>query len=114
MVTEGSHANFMGVIDGVIRTHPTDNLILPGITREVVLEIARGLGIPVVEEPIAESEIDRLDEAFLTGTTTDVMPIVRVNDRPIKSGAPGPITGRLVTEFRAYLDAACGAAHATS
>jgi hypothetical protein len=43
-----------------------------------------------------------------------VMPIVRVNDRPISNGTPGPITTRLVTEFRAYLDAACGAAHATS
>ena len=114
MVTEGSHANFMGVIDGVIRTHPTNHLILPGITRTVVLEIAAGLGIPVVDEAIAEDEIEDLDEAFLTGTTTDVMPIVRVNDRPINNGAPGPITTRLVSEFRAYLDAACGAAHATS
>jgi D-alanine transaminase len=114
MVTEGSHANFMGVIDGVIRTHPTNHLILPGITRTVVFEIAAGLGIPVVDEAIAEDEIEDLDEAFLTGTTTDVMPIVRVNDRPISNGTPGPITTRLVTEFRAYLDAACGAAHATS
>jgi D-alanine transaminase len=114
MVTEGSHANFMGVVGGVIRTHPINHLILPGITRAVVLEIAAGLGIPVQEEPIAEAEIDKLDEAFLTGTTTDVMPIVRVNDRPIKTGTPGPITKRLVTEFRTYLDAACGAAHATS
>lgn len=114
MVTEGSHANFMGVVGGVIRTHPTNHLILPGITRAVVLEIAAGLGVPVVEEPIGESELARLDEAFLTGTTTDVMPIVRMNDRPIGTGTPGPITSRLVTEFRAYLDAACGAAHATS
>jgi D-alanine transaminase len=114
MVTEGSHSNFIGVVDGVLRTHPRNHLILPGITRAVVLEIAAGLGISVVEEPVAEAEIDRLDEAFLTGTTTDVMPIVRVNDRPIRSGKPGPITVRLATEFRAHLDAACGAAHATS
>jgi D-alanine transaminase len=114
MVTEGSHANFMGVLDGVIRTHPTNHLILPGITRAVVLDLARGLGVTYVEEPITESDLARLDEAFLVGTTTDVMPIVRIDDRAIKDGAPGPITQRLVTEFRSYLDAACGAAHAAS
>lgn len=114
MVTEGSHANFMGVRDGVIRTHPTNHLILPGITRAVVLEIAGRLGISCVEEAIAESELSRLDEAFLVGTTTDVMPIVRIDDRSVGDGTPGPITRRLVTEFRAYLDAACGAAHAAS
>lgn len=113
MITEGSHANFAGVIDGVIRTHPKNHLILPGITREIVFEIANALGVRVIEEPIAESELESLDEAFLTGTTTDVMPIVRVNDRAIGGGEPGPITQRLVAEFRAYLDAACGAAHAT-
>src|SRR6266550_4345274 len=98
VVTEGSHANVLGVLDGEIRTHPLDNLILPGITRAVVLEIARALSIPVREEAFAERDIARLDECFLAGTTSDVMPIVRVNDRPIGSGTPGPITMRLFNE----------------
>jgi D-alanine transaminase len=113
IVTEGSHANVLGVLDGEIRTHPLDNLILPGITRAVVLEIARALSIPVREEGFTEEEIVRLDECFLAGTTADVMPIVRVNDRPIASGVPGPITMRHFNEFRAHLDASCAAVSAS-
>jgi D-alanine transaminase len=109
MVTEGSHANVVGVLNGEIRTHPLDNLILPGITRAIVLEIAQTLSIPVREEAFAEGDIARLDECFLAGTTSDVMPIVRVNDRPIGSGTPGPITMRLFNGFRAHLDASCSA-----
>jgi D-alanine transaminase len=109
VVTEGSHANVLGVLDGAIRTHPTNNLILPGITRSVVLELARAAGIPVVEEAFGERDIANLEEAFLAGTTTDVMPIVRVDDRVIGDGAPGPITRRLHTAFRAHLDASCAA-----
>ena len=113
VVTEGSHANVIGVLDGTIRTHPTNHLILPGITRAIVLDMARGFGVPVSEEPIAERDIGRLDELFLAGTTTDVMPIVRVNDKPVAGGVPWPITLRLLNAFRAHLDASCAAAHAS-
>jgi D-alanine transaminase len=113
VVTEGSHTNVLGVLDGEIRTHPLDNLVLPGITRAVVLEIARALSIPVREEAFTERDISRLDECFLAGTTSDVMPIVRVNDRPVGSGTPGPITMRLFKEFRAHLDASCAAVSAS-
>ena len=112
VVTEGSHANVVGVLDGMIRTHPTNHLILPGITRAIVLDIARGLGVSVSEEPIAARDISRLEEAFLVGTTTDVMPIVRIDDAAVGDGKPGPVTTRLVKEFRAYLDASCAVAHA--
>lgn len=113
IVTEGSHANVLGVIGGEIRTHPLNNLILPGITRAVVLDIARSLGIPVREEALTKDELSRLDECFLAGTTADVMPIVRIDERPVANGQPGPITTKLYREFRAYMDAACGAAHAS-
>lgn len=109
VVTEGSHANVLGVLDGEIRTHPLDNLVLPGITRAVVLEIARELRMPVREEAFTERDIPRLDECFLAGTTADIMPIVRVNDQVIGSGSPGPITTRLYKEFRAHMDASCAA-----
>jgi D-alanine transaminase len=114
VITEGSHANVVGVLDGTIRTHPTNHLILPGITRAIVLDIARQLGIPVSEEPISERDVPRLGELFLVGTTTDVMPIVRVDDHPVGTGMPGPITTLLVKEFRAYLDASCAPAHSAS
>jgi D-alanine transaminase len=108
VVTEGSHTNVLGVFNGVIRTHPLTNLVLPGITRAVVLDIARTGGIPVVEEAFTANDIARADEIFLAGTTSDVMPIVRVDDRPVGDERPGPITTRLHREFRAYMDAACG------
>lgn len=110
IVTEGSHANVLGVFDGVIRTHPLNNLILPGITRAVVLELAHSLGIPVKEEAFRESDIEHADELFLAGTTADVMPIVRVNDRPVGSGTPGEITLRLYRAFRTYMDESVTAA----
>jgi D-alanine transaminase len=110
VVTEGSHANVIGVLDGVIRTHPTTNLILPGVTRAVVLEIARRLAIPVSETAFHERDLPRLDELFLVGTTGDVMPIVRLNDQPVASGSPGPVARQLYSEFRAHIDACCGVA----
>lgn len=109
VVTEGSHANVLGVINGEIRTHPLNNLILPGITRAVVIELARSLGIRVREEAIRQDELVRLDECFLAGTTADIMPIVRIDDKPVGDGAPGPIAQRLYKELRAYMNAACGA-----
>lgn len=105
VVTETSHANVLAVIDGVIRTHPTNNLILPGITRAVVLEIARDLGLRVAETPFVPSDLPRATEVFLAGTTTDVMPIVRVDDVVIGDGKPGPIGTTLFRELRQRLDA---------
>jgi D-alanine transaminase len=92
---EGAATNFFGVIDGVVRTHPKSNYILPGITREVVLELAHELGLTVKEEPMFIDDIARLSECFLTGTTNDVMPIVTIDGRTIGDGKPGPIAGRL-------------------
>ena len=67
VVTEGSHANVIGVVDGVMRTHPTNHLILPGITRAIVLDIARSLGIPCARSAFAERELHALEELFLAG-----------------------------------------------
>ena len=105
VVTETSHANVLAVIDGVIRTHPTNNLILPGITRAVVLEIARDLKMRVDETPFAATDLPRASEVFLAGTTTDVMPIVRVDDVVVGEGKPGPIATTLFRELRSRLDA---------
>ena len=94
-ITEGALTSVFGVIDGELRTYPRSNYILPGVTREVVLELARELGIPTREAPIFVEEIGRLEELFLTGTTTDVQPIVELNGRPIGDGARGPVVESL-------------------
>ena len=95
VVTEGTKTNFFGVVNGSLRTHPSDNHILPGITRSVLRDLARDLSIELDETPIKASEIPKLSELFLTGTTTDVMPVVRLDDKPVGRGKPGELTRKL-------------------
>ena len=97
---EGSHANLFGVLGGELRTYPACNYILAGITRSLVLEIARDEGIPVREAPIYWEDRGDLEELFLSGTTTDVMPITRLDDTAIAGGQPGPVTRRLLHALR--------------
>lgn len=95
VVTEGTRTNFFGVVDGTLRTHPRDNHILPGITRLVLRDLARGLNLELDETAIGASEIPKLSELFLTGTTADVMPIVKLDDKPVGKGKPGELTRKL-------------------
>ncbi len=92
IVTEGSHSSFMAVKNGVVYTHPDSNLILPGITKKVVLEICAENKIPVIEEGIHESQLMELDEMMIVGTGSEVTPVVRINDRLVAHGKPGPVT----------------------
>ena len=95
IVTEGSKTNFFGVVDGSLRTHPCDNHILPGITRSVLRDLAKELSIEVDETPFRVEEIPKLRELFLTGTTTDVMPVVTLDGKPVADGKPGELTRKL-------------------
>jgi len=99
VVTEGSHTNFAAVRNGTLITHPANKFILNGITRVAVLELCKELGFPVREIPILETELPALDEAMLLGTTSDVMPVVRINEWTIGDGRPGPVTKRLQQAF---------------
>jgi D-alanine transaminase len=110
VITEGSHTNVFGVIDGELRTYPRSNYILPGITRDVVLELAVEEGVNVREVPILQQEIGRLDELFVTGTTSDVQAIVQLDGRPVGSGKPGPITRKLAAAMDRKLYGAVPAA----
>jgi D-alanine transaminase len=104
IVTEGSHANVLAIFNDALHTHPLTNHVLPGITRAVILELARSLGIEVVEKAFTQSELYEAQELFIVGTTTDVMPIVRVDDRTIGTGMPGQTTKRLSQAYRAFMD----------
>src|SRR5690606_26311138 len=90
VLIEGSHSNLAAVIDDEVVTYPVCNYILPGITRRLVLDLAEEMGIAVREGAILVDELDRVQELFLTGTTTEVMPIVRLDGRAIGVGQPGP------------------------
>jgi D-alanine transaminase len=105
IVTEGAHTNLLAVLDGVIRTHPAGPRILSGITRELILEIAPELGLSTSEAPIRAVELSRAAEVFLTGTTTDVMPVVRLDGKPVGTGQPGPVALQLHAKLREQLHA---------
>lgn len=113
VVTEGTHTAVLGVMDGTLVTHPLGPLILPSVTREIVLEVAREQGVPVKEQPFTKDALDRLDELFVSGTTTDVTPIVEVDGRRIGSGKPGPVSKQLYAGLQARLYAGA-AAHSSS
>ena len=108
--TEGASTNFFAVVDGEIRTYRNSHLILPGISRDVALDLASAEGIPVREEPLRVDELPRAAELFLTSTMNDVMPVVSVDGRTIGDGRPGPITTRLARVFDAHIAEQCGPA----
>jgi D-alanine transaminase len=103
MVMEGAATNCFAVVGGVLRTAPLTNYILPGITRSVLIPLAKELGIACEERAITLRELPGVDELFVCGTTTDVQAIVTLDGAPIGSGAPGPITARLRDAFAAKL-----------
>ncbi len=98
-VTEASHSSVIGVKNGVVITHPVSNLILPGITRKVILEICDTNNIPVEEKPISETELYELDEIIIAGTGNEVTPVIQVNDKAIGNKKPGEITRLLQNKF---------------
>jgi D-alanine transaminase len=102
VVTEGNSSNIAIVKDGLLFTHPADNLILHGVTRAVALRLAAALGIPLREEAFSVEGLYEADEAILLGTTIEVMPIVSVDGKAIGDGTPGPVTRRLQEEFEKY------------
>ncbi|MBC7343779.1 MAG: D-amino acid aminotransferase [Clostridia bacterium] len=91
-VNEGSSTNIFLVKDGVIITPSLDNNILPGITRAAILEAVRAAGLAVEERRVYVDELYAADEVFLSGTLSEVMPVVVVDDRTVGSGQPGPLT----------------------
>jgi branched-chain amino acid aminotransferase len=99
-LAECSTSNLFVVKDGAALTPPLDSGLLPGITREYLLEIGPEAGIPVREQVLRDPDLFGADECFLTSTTREIVPIVRVDDRIIGTGTPGPVTQRLLEALR--------------
>lgn len=99
-VTEGSGDNVFIYRQGELRTPPAYLGILEGVTREVVMELARQDKIPVQEVPFTRHDVYVCEECFLTGTAAEIIPVVEVDGRVIGDGSPGPVTGRLMKRFR--------------
>jgi D-alanine transaminase len=102
MVSEGAVSNaYIVSREGVLITHPADRHILNGITRQVVLKLARKAGVEVVERPFSLNEAHNAAEAFITSTSANILPVVQLDDRRIGAGKPGPVTKKLL---KLYLD----------
>jgi len=99
-VAECTGENIFMVRDGVLKTPPPYVGILNGITRRCVMELVQKAKIPVREEMMTRHDLYNADECFLTGTAAEIAPIVKIDGRSIGTGKPGPITLRLMRDFR--------------
>ncbi|AMM94245.1 D-amino-acid transaminase [Peribacillus simplex] len=107
-VTEGSSSNVSIVVDGLLKTHPATNLILNGITRQVMLKLCAEHGIPYVEETFTVEDMMAADEVLYTSTSVEVTPIINIDGQSIAAGEPGPITQRIQKLFSEEVERQCG------
>jgi branched-chain amino acid aminotransferase len=98
-IAECTGDNIFLVSRGALLTPPIDAGILEGITRDVVMELAAEAGIPVRQPPLTKHDVYIADECFLTGSAAEVVPVVKVDSRPIGDGQPGTITRQLMARF---------------
>jgi len=99
-VSEGTGENVFIVKNGKIYTPPRTAAILPGITRNRVIQLCKSLGIEVYERDITVTELLTADEVFVTGTAAEITPVTKISGRVIGNGKPGEVTRRLMEEFK--------------
>lgn len=99
-MAEGSTTNIFIVSGEMLATPSTESGALPGITREAALELAQSMGIMPVVRQVELGELLRADEAFLTNSILEIMPLTRLDDKPIGSGKPGALTQRLMSAYK--------------
>src|SRR5574340_136886 len=101
-LTEGAASNVFLVKNGVLLAPPKNHLMLPGITYDVVLELAQRHGLPAQVRDIRDEEVRGADELWLTSSTREVLPITRLDGAPIGDGRPGPIYARMYDWYQAF------------
>jgi len=99
-VAECTGDNIFLVKQGVLKTPPVEAGILEGVTRNAVMELARAAGIEVHETPLTRHDFYTADECFLSGTAAEIIPVVKLDSRPIGNGKPGPVTRQLRERFQ--------------
>lgn len=102
-VTECSSANVYGIKDDTLYTHPANNFILNGITRQVILKCANEIGLPVVEEAMTKEELLNMDEVIVSSVSSEVTPVIDVDGHVIGTGIVGEWTRKLQAAFEAKL-----------
>jgi D-alanine transaminase len=106
--TEGTASSFFIVREGSIITPPKSHLILPGITRDLVVELARQHGMAVQEREITEAELKSADEIWLSSSTREVVPVTRLNGHPLGGGLPGPLWKQIARHYVDFKRTLCG------
>lgn len=101
-VTEGTASNVFVVSGGTLRTPPKDTDLLPGITRDVVLDLARRDGIACLERRLTPDELVHADEIWLTSSTKEILPVTRLDNRPVGMGTPGPMWRRVTALYQKF------------
>jgi branched-chain amino acid aminotransferase len=102
-VSECTADNIFIVRHGEVQTPTTSDGILEGVTRQVIFELCRKMAIPCIEKTLERHDLFVADECFLTGSAAEVVPVARIDSRPIGNGHPGPITGRLMEAFHRFV-----------
>ena len=105
LVIEGSASNVFVIKDGVIQTPPNGPLMLPGITRDLVLELAAQHGVPCRESDVREAALRGADEIWITSSTREIVPVTRLDAHPVGDGLPGPLWKTMTGHYRHYKDA---------
>lgn len=98
-VTEATHSSVLAVKNGKVITHPLSNLILPGITRKVILDICKENNVSVEEQALTENELFDLDELFIAGTGSEITPVILIDEHPVGNKKPGEMTRFLQDKF---------------
>jgi D-alanine transaminase len=106
--TEGSASNFFIVRQGLIVTPPKSHLILPGITRDLLVELAHQHGMPIEEREITESELKSADEIWLSSSTREVVPVTQLNGHALGNGLPGPMWREMARHYVEFKRRLCG------
>lgn len=99
IITEGSSTNVFSVRGNIVYTHPANNLILNGITRREVFKIANKIGLEIIESEFTVNELINSDEVFITSTTIEITPVIKIDNIIVNSGEPGPITKEIQKLF---------------
>ncbi|MGA8031650.1 MAG: D-amino acid aminotransferase [Casimicrobiaceae bacterium] len=99
-LTEASASNVLIVHSGAIVAPPKDNLILPGITYDATLELARAIGVPVDVRPVTRAEVLAADEVWLSSSSKEVLAVTRIDGRPVGGGSPGPLFRKMWKAFQ--------------
>ncbi len=100
--TEGAASNVFVVRDGLVITPPKSPFLLPGITRDLVLELAAEDGIPYAETSVSAEQLRSADEIWLTSSTKEIVPVTRLDGEPVGAGVPGPLWRRMVGLYQGY------------